>query len=137
MGSLPSRIPVQPPYPSTQFDFTYPAPRQASSGSRAAYERTTFTDDFGLPQQPLTYPAPGPSQVQAQAFAPQRVSSAAQQLQEAWPGMGSPSPSMAARHEPDEDRGSRARELHEAEYPYDPPPPPTGPARAPGPGRER
>ncbi|GJE98420.1 hypothetical protein PsYK624_146500 [Phanerochaete sordida] len=136
MGSMPSRIPLQPPYPSNQFDFTYPAPpRQTSSAARAAYERNTFSDDFGLPQQ-LSYPAPGPSQVEAQAFEPPRVpsSSAGAHLQEGWPGVGSAA--AAARHDHDEDRGSRAREPHEYN-PYDPRAAPAGSARAPGPGRER
>lgn len=138
MGSLPSRIPVQPPYPSTQFEFTYPAPRQATStGARAAYERTTFSDDFGLPQQ-LPYPAAGSSQVQTHAFEPPRVQSTPQ-LQAGWPAAASSespatSSAAAAVHDHDDERGSRARELHEAEYPYDTP---AGSARAPGPGRER
>ena len=104
--------------------------------SGSAYERTTFSDDFGLPQQ-LPYPAPGPSQVQAHAFEPPRVQSAAQ-LQAGWPAVassgGPATTSVAAAYDHDEDRGSRARELHEAEYPYDTP---AGSARAPGPGRER
>ncbi|EKM51845.1 uncharacterized protein PHACADRAFT_31645 [Phanerochaete carnosa HHB-10118-sp] len=115
LGELPSRMAVQPPYPTAPFGFSYPPPREAGSGSRAAYERTTFSDDFGLPQQQqqLAYaaPGPGPGQVQAQAFEPPRVSRA-RQVPEAWAAMGSSGPgggSEAGRRDNSDEDGHDGR----------------------------